>query len=143
MPKVSRRGQGMVAAVLFVLVLAFAAYVRFSPLPPERWHQTINATSDADLAGGAVRILPGDAALFAKFDQEMTNLPRTRVLAGSRETGHITYATRSAVFGFPDMTTIELQENEIRLFARLRFGASDLGVNRKRLEGLIANVEGR
>lgn len=143
MPKVSRRGQGMVATVLIVLVLGFAAYVRFSPLPLERWHQTINATADADLAGGAVRILPGDAALFAKFDQEMTNLPRTRVLAGSRETDLITYVTRSAVFGFPDMTTIELQENEIRLFARLRFGASDLGVNRKRLEGLIANVEGR
>ena len=61
---------------------------------------------------------------------------------GSGAAGHITYITRSAVFGFPDMTTVERRGNQIRMYARLRFGASDLGVNRKRLERVIATLQG-
>ncbi|MDW3222133.1 MAG: DUF1499 domain-containing protein [Paracoccaceae bacterium] len=132
----------MIGTLLVVLIVAFMSYVRFSPLPAERWHQSIAAASDTDFAGGAVRVLPGNAALFARMDQVMTSFPRTRILAGSRQDGHITYVTRSAVFGFPDITTIELQGDDIKLYARLRFGASDLGVNRKRLERLIAGAKG-
>ncbi|WP_222869541.1 hypothetical protein ROLI_019400 [Roseobacter fucihabitans] len=132
----------MVGGLLVVLVLAFAAYVRFAPLPVEQWHVPVTARADADRADGAARILQGGAQKFEGLNQAMANMARTRVLAGSLESGRITYVTRSAVFGFPDLTTIERVGDEIRLHARLRFGASDLGVNRKRLEGLIATVQG-
>lgn len=137
----SRKGWSMIATVLILSVVAFMAYVRFSPLPPERWHRPIEASADADLAGGAVRVLPGDAALFARLDRALSALPRTRVLAGSPETGRITYVTRSAAFGFPDLTTLEQHGDTIRLYARLRFGASDMGVNATRLERLLDGIE--
>ncbi len=130
------------AVIVGAAVIGVAmAYVRLAPLQAERWHQPVAATADQDLAGGAVRVIPGDAARLGVLDEAMRALPRTRVLAGSVEAGHVTYVTRSAVFGFPDLTTLELRDDQIRMFARLRFGASDLGVNRDRLERLIAALQ--
>ncbi|WP_420012217.1 DUF1499 domain-containing protein [Tateyamaria sp.] len=51
------------------------------------------------------------------------------------------YRTRSKWIGFPDFTTVEYVDGQIRMFARLRFGRSDLGVNGKRLERLRAVAE--
>lgn len=132
----------MMGSVLLVLLVAFMAYVRLAPLDESRWHQPIDAASDVDFAGGAIRVLKGDAALFERLDRALSGLPRTQLLAGSPGQGRVTYVTRSALFGFPDLTTLESGAGEVRLYARLRFGASDLGVNRKRLEGLIASVQG-
>ena len=49
----------------------------------------------------------------------------------------ITYVTRSRLIGFPDYTTVEAKDGMVTVFARLRFGRSDLGVNRRRVEGWI------
>ena len=52
--------------------------------------------------------------------------------------GRITYITRSAAFGFPDYTTVEAVTAEdgtrLAIYARLRFGQSDMGVNQARVE---------
>ncbi|GFE51748.1 hypothetical protein So717_35010 [Roseobacter cerasinus] len=130
----------LVAVVLCLLVLG-GAYVRLAPLDPARWHQPVEAAQDVDLAGGAVRVIPAPKGTLQALDAALQGLPRTRALAGSVQEGHITYVTRSAVFGFPDLTTVERRGDEIRMFARLRFGVSDLGVNRKRLERLIAALQ--
>ncbi|WP_366142025.1 DUF1499 domain-containing protein [uncultured Roseobacter sp.] len=132
----------MIGLALAVLILGGMVYVRLSPMDPARWHQPVEVQADQDLPVGAVRVLAGGDALFRAIDQQMRALPRTQVLAGSVKEGRVTYVTRSAVFGFPDATTVELRADEVRIFGRLRFGASDLGVNRKRLEGLIAAVQG-
>ncbi|WP_299671250.1 DUF1499 domain-containing protein [uncultured Roseobacter sp.] len=131
----------MVLWALIGVIVAAMAYVRLAPIDPARWHQPVERGETSDLAGGAVRVIPAEEGTLQAVDQVMRALPRTQVLAGSVTEGHITYVTRSAVFGFPDMTTVELRDGEIRMFARLRFGASDLGVNRKRLEGVIAAVQ--
>ncbi|MCV3271917.1 DUF1499 domain-containing protein [Roseobacter sinensis] len=131
----------MVLWGLIGAIVAAMAYVRLAPIDPERWHLPVEMAEDADLAGGAVRVIPAEEGTLQAVDELMRGLPRTRVLAGSVDAGHVTYVTRSAVFGFPDMTTVELRGNDIRMFGRLRFGASDLGVNRKRLEGVIAALE--
>ena len=59
--------------------------------------------------------------------------PRTSVLAGSVAEGRVTYITRSLVWNFPDYTTVQQKGDYLLIFARLRFGGSDLGVNRKRV----------
>ena len=138
-----KKGLTMGGTLLIAVMLAFMAYVRLSPIDAGRWHLPVNAAEDLDMAGGAVRVVAGDANTFAALNDAALDLPRTQVLAGSVAEGRVTYVTRSIVFGFPDMTTIELApDGNIRMFARLRFGGSDLGVNRKRLEGLIAAVQG-
>lgn len=124
------------------LVVALLVYVRLAPSDPARWHQQIEAVSDQDLPGGAVRIVAGGAVVFARVDAALQRLPRTVVLAGSVPEGRVTYVTRSAVFAFPDYTTVEQAGDQVKLYGRLRFGASDMGVNRDRLERVLAAVEG-
>jgi hypothetical protein len=141
MAKRSWKGAKMAGGFLVLLAVAFMLYVRFAPSDPARWHQPVAATADEDRTGGAARVLDGGAEAFARIDEAARALPRTDVLAGSLAEGRITYVTRSKVFGFPDYTTVERDGNTIRMFARLRFGSSDLGVNRARLERLLAAAE--
>ena len=125
-----------------VVCVAGAAYVRLAPTDVARWHQPVEASESADMAGGAIRVITADAAAFDRVDAAARALPRTTVLAGSVAEGRITYVTRSAAIGFPDFTTIEYSDGQIKMFARLRFGQSDMGVNAKRLEGLLGAIQG-
>lgn len=127
--------------VALLLAIGTAVYARLAPVDPTRWHAPVTATADRDLPGGAVRVVAGDAARLAAVNAALLALPRTRVLAGSVAEGRITYITRSALFGFPDFTTVDFVDGELRLFARLRFGLSDLGVNRRRLEQVLARIQ--
>lgn len=132
-------------AIIGLIILGFAAYVRLAPSDPARWHRARDWardwTEDRDLAGGAFRVITGDAADLARLDEIARATPRTRVLAGSAAEGMITYITRTAGWGFPDYTTLTLKDGQISLFARLRFGKSDFGVNRQRLEAWIAALK--
>lgn len=136
-----KKGLAMTGAVLLVLGLALVAYVRLSPIDTAKWHIPVQATTSEDLPGGAIRVMVGQREVFEALNAAAAALPRTQRLSGSVDDGRVTYVTRSLVFGFPDMTTIELSDGQIRMFARLRFGGSDMGVNRKRLKGLIATVQ--
>ena len=122
--------------ILIGLVLAFPAYVRVAPSDPNRWHVAIAAETESNLAGGAVRIITSGPETLTILNKNMLNRPRIKVFAGSIEQGRITYITRTKLMGYPDYTTIEQSGENIKLFARLRFGKSDLGVNAARLEQL-------
>ncbi|MEP0964167.1 MAG: DUF1499 domain-containing protein [Roseobacter sp.] len=126
--------------ILFIAVLG-VLYVKLSPLNTDQWHVNVEASADQNFPSGAVRIIKGDAHRFGNLNSALQALPRTTLLGGSVPTGHVTYVTRSALIGFPDLTTIQQSGDQIKLMARLRFGLSDLGVNRKRLEGLIATLQ--
>ena len=131
-----------IAVIVLVLIVGGMAYVRLAPTDVTRWHQAVEASVSTDLPGGAIRVIAADEAALARVDAAARDLPRTRVLAGSVEEGRITYVTRSAMIGFSDFTTIEYSDGQLKMFARLRFGQSDMGVNAKRLQGLLAVVEG-
>ena len=77
---------------------------------------------------------------MARIDAIARATPRTTVLAGSVAEGRITYVTRSRLWGFPDYTTVERSGDRITLFGRLRFGRGDMGVNRARIEGWLAQA---
>ncbi|HCI07306.1 MAG TPA: DUF1499 domain-containing protein [Sulfitobacter sp.] len=131
----------MFSYLLISLAVAFAAYVRLAPSDPSRWHISIPNEGNIDLAGGAVRIVPNSPDVFERLIKLMSKLPRTTVLAGTVDEGHLTYITRSKLMGYPDYTTIERSDETIKIFARLRFGKSDLGVNAARLEQLKGALE--
>jgi uncharacterized protein (DUF1499 family) len=61
-------------------------------------------------------------------------------LAGSVEEGRMTWVARSALWGFPDYITAEAGPKGLAVWSRLRFGRSDLGVNRARLEDWLARL---
>ena len=130
---------------LFVLICVLAvgvvAFVRLAPLDPARWHVPIAETDSQNMTGGAIRVIQAPPEVLARVDAAARALPRTRVIAGSVEEGRVTYMTRSKWIGFPDFTTVEHSEGTLKMHARLRFGASDLGVNRERLERLLVAAE--
>jgi hypothetical protein len=128
--------------VLLVLVAGFAAFVRLAPSDPERWHVVPDVRGDETGAGEAKRLVPGGQDAFEALHEVIVQTPRTRVLAGDVASGHVTYVTRSALWGFPDYTTVRLGDAGIAIWGRLRFGGSDLGVNAARIDGWLAALRG-
>lgn len=129
----------LIVIAMFVLI-SLLAYIRMVPSESSHWHQPIEATENANFKRGAVRVLSAEDNILARVDAIMTELPRTRVLAGSVERGRITYVTRTKWIGFPDYTTVDYSNGFLKMYARLRFGTSDRGVNRNRLEAVIRDA---
>jgi uncharacterized protein (DUF1499 family) len=145
------RSMGLVIAFGVVALLGLMALVRLAPTEAQHWHEatgpyvwTQAAPWDQVVAqtGGAVARLsqargaPRD--VLARLDAIAAATPRTQRIAGSVDEGRITWQTRSALWGFPDFTTAEVRDNGVYLYARLRFGSEDMGVNAKRLKAWIA-----
>lgn len=136
---------GVILIVLATLVAGLAAYVRLAPTNPDRWHASLpmdgDATCEVVPARGSASVAcilaepPED--LLGRLDAIALATPRTVRLAGSPESGRITWVTRSRLWGFPDYTTAQVSATctgtRIDIFARLRFGGDDMGFNAARL----------
>lgn len=131
--------------LIFWLVVLVAiggiAWIRLAPSDPAVWHVDPKVTADQDLAAGVRRRIPGDESRFESLHRIILETPRTEVLAGSPGEGRVTYITRSQWMGFPDYTTVQLDETNLELFARLRFGTTDSGVNKARVEGWLQRLQ--
>ncbi|PJF10981.1 DUF1499 domain-containing protein [Pseudorhodobacter sp. MZDSW-24AT] len=130
-----------------VVVLGLMTAIRLAPLERETWHVSPQATWGAwnevvPMTGGAsLRLSPEKGRpqeLLVRLDKAAMATPRTMRLAGSEEEGRVTWVTRSAFWGFPDVTTAEVREDGLYVLARLRFGREDMGVNAKRLRRWLA-----
>lgn len=130
----------LIFGLIVLVVVAGAAYVRLAPTNTARWHQMPEAITDQGLSGGAVRVIAADENTLERLDAIIRDTPRTHVLAGAPSEGMITYVTRSAVFGFPDYTTVRRVGDQIKIYGRLRFGRSDLGVNAARIDGWLMRL---
>ena len=137
----------VIFAALVVAVLGFAAWVRLAPTDPAAWHAAPppKGVGDHPFSGGfeAVRAPERPVAeVLAEADREILSTPRTRRIAGGVDEGKITYETRSALWGFPDYTTVSIdrEANTIAFHARLRFGREDFGVNEARVRGWLARL---
>src|SRR6056297_1313536 len=118
-----------IIVVLVLALIALGVYVRLAPSYAEDWHDLPNGLEPGDGPGQAVRVVPDEGDTLERLDAIIRDTPRTTVLAGSVDEGMITYITRSALWGFPDYTTLATQAEQIVLYGRLRFGKSDMGVN--------------
>lgn len=148
----------LIGGLLVLVLAAFAIWVRVAPVTPSRWHIDLVAERPSDLPvtplqpDSLVRPLANGAwledpvstekaqALLLKLDAVALATPRTRRIAGSPQDGHVTWETRSALWGFPDYTTAQVTPQGLTVYARLRFGASDLGVNAKRLTDWLSRL---
>lgn len=129
--------------IFLCLAVVAVGYVRLAPSNPEKWHVPLTFETDADFKKGARRVIDGDQTEFDRLDQIIRNGPRTKLLAGSIDDGRLTYVVRTKVFGFPDYTTIERVDGQIRILSRLRFGSSDGGLNRARVERWLKILQTR
>lgn len=133
---------------LLVAAVALAAFARLAPVVPGDWHVAPDIPGEGEAvldAAGDYRIAllrpESPAALLERIDAIALATPRTKRLLGSPGEGMITYVTRSQVFGFPDYTTVQAVPvqggTRLLIHARLRFGQSDLGVNKARVESWL------
>jgi len=130
------KGEGMWIWVIIALVIFGVGYIQLAPSDPKRWHTDVNADVDKDFTGGAVRIV--DVDLIA-IDAVIRKIG-AKVLSGSVDSGHITYISRSRIMGFPDYITVQKFNEKLRIYSRSRFGQSDLGVNKRRVEGWLLQL---
>lgn len=144
----------LVVLLLIGLVTLALLYIRLAGSDPNRWHtdpreavpglgRFVVAPEGADHIGPVVSQDP--TAVLARLDHIAMATPRTDRLAGTPESGRITYLTRSRWIGFPDYTTVAAEAGPngtvLRIYARLRFGLDDLGVNRARVLGWLADFD--
>ncbi|KIN69421.1 DUF1499 domain-containing protein [Sulfitobacter donghicola] len=129
--------------ILVLAVVGLLGFIRFAPSDVARWHKPIGDAENVDGEGWSARVVAGSSGLLSDLHQGMLALPRTDLLAGSVTDGRLTYVTRSKIIGFPDYTTIEQDGDAIKLYARLRFGRKDFGVNGKRLDGLVKRTRAK
>ena len=125
-----------VAAVIVVLGL-----IRFAPVDPLDWNTQPEFSEDKTFRGGVFRVVRTGPDGLMRFDRIASASPRTKLLAGSVEDGLATYVTRTKLFGFPDYTTARQDGDLLKVYARLRFGRSDLGVNGARIAEWLGEME--
>ena len=155
-----RLGRWLAAAVLLAAATGYVV-INTSSHDPARWHvdpatarpganpNEYLAAPRGDTAAPAdaqTRLYPeSPRALLARFDAIARAQPRTRVVAGDPDSLMITYVQRSRVFGFPDYLTVKAVAAEggagLIVFSRARYGRSDFGVNRARVEGWLAAMD--
>lgn len=130
------KGNGMWFWIVLILIVAVVGYVQLAPSDPQRWHQDVTAEQDKDFAGGAIRVVDVDLAAM----DAVIRKSGAKVLSGSVAEGHITYISRTKIAGFPDYVTVQQHGDQLRIFSRLRFGKSDLGVNKRRVEQWLSQL---
>ncbi|MDU8926553.1 DUF1499 domain-containing protein [Alisedimentitalea sp. MJ-SS2] len=127
--------------VFLAVVVLFGAYVRLAPSDVGRWHVPPKGElRDKDFQNGAIRVVQAGPDGLARMGEIAGGWPRTKLLAGSVAEGMVTYVTRTAFWGFPDYTTVQIGEGQLVLYARSRFGRRDMGVNRDRLEAWLKQL---
>ena len=131
----------LILAGLAVLAVAASLYVRLAPLPGpgagER--RVLHPPLEGD-PGGYARSVQATPEQVAALDAAIRATPRTRLLEGSLEQGHLRYVTRSLIWGFPDITELTVVPGSVTISGHLVYGRSDLGVNRRRIEGWLAQL---
>ena len=142
-----RRLPALVAILCLALLgaLGVLAYVRVAPSGGE-WHVDPEAEGRSGpgrwlIADGgdvpALRLSAAPERALAAFDAAAVADGAER-LAWDPEAGRATYVARSAVLGFPDYVSVKVaaegEGSRLAAYSRLRFGSSDFGVNRARLE---------
>lgn len=131
----------LVLWIVLALAVVIAGYVRLAPSDPVRWHRMPEGEVSRDMAHGVLRVVETGPDGLARLDTVARATPRTKVLAGSVEEGMVTYVTRSAVFGFPDYATAAQVGDTLKIYSRLRFGRSDSGVNKARVEDWLRALQ--
>lgn len=120
----------LIGFLLVAVAAGISAYVRLMPISPTAVTQ--NYVTDTDLPGGfvAVREFSGNSSdALARVKAIALATPRTVRVAQNP----LTFVTRSAGFGFPDITQVMIQSDKLIIHAHLVYGKSDFGVNKTRV----------
>lgn len=146
----------VIAIGLLVALAAVMLYVRFTPTDPAYWHVDPRAIAKPSKPNNwLIRPVGGDARpphyraevadLVAAIEAAAAAMGDMTRIAGTPESGHLTYISRTKWMGFPDFTTFRVYSTDdgvsFAALARARFGQSDMGNNRARLDAMLALID--
>ncbi len=146
----------LILIFILLFILFGMLYFRNAPHNVETVHQAPKPgpMGDTYLNGGFIHRRAVSSAeagpLVQRLDGIIRKTPRTSILAGSIGDGCVTYVTYSFLWGFPDYTTVSLTQDAgsggeteatLTVYGRLRFGKSDLQINKKRIQGWLKELD--
>ncbi|MCP5085518.1 MAG: DUF1499 domain-containing protein [Rhodobacteraceae bacterium] len=136
--------------LILLFVLIPTGYVRFSKGALSRWHVDPLTAVPGEKSnyfqmlpsGGQARspVFPiSTEKLAVEFDNLVMGEPNVTRFAGSPAELHVTYIQRSRRIGYPDYVSVRFIDcadgtSTLAVFSRARYGRSDFGVNRARVE---------
>ncbi|MCB4454422.1 DUF1499 domain-containing protein [Leisingera sp. McT4-56] len=126
--------------LLLAAIVTGLGFIRLAPSDPLDWNTQPELSEDKEFRGGVFRVVRTGPDGLERFHRIASHAPRTSVLAGGPADGMVTYITRTQVLGFPDYTTAAQDGDLLKVYARLRFGRSDLGANKERINGWLAEM---
>lgn len=146
-----------IVAFAVVLTIAAAVYFRTTSDDPAVWHVdpvTAERTGNPNEYIVAPQGLRDDADRVAKvhsgepkdllFQFDSVAGPSSTKLAGSLDELHVTYVNRTLLMGYPDYISVKAVETEggsaLVIYSRSRFGKSDFGVNKSRIDTWLAQM---
>jgi len=137
----------VILPVLGILsAVVWAVYVRTAGHDPARWHVDPATVTEVN----ANNEFLGSAVLEGTSDTVSAGLKGVlggEVLVGSYEEGWVTLVVRTPLYGYPDYVSVRIEErhddSEVTIFSRSRFGYSDLGMNKDRVEKTFAALKAR
>ena len=148
--------------ILLAVLLIGAALVRLRPLQQATYHaEDIHPLLSQGVmghfsvgAGGDIDAPVLDAPIHvvaARLQAIILRTPNTKLFAGNLTPENAsdvrrsaTYVTRSALWGFPDVTSVQLDQAadgiSVSLHGRLVYGKADLGVNEARVRNWLEQL---
>lgn len=150
-----------IAVLALVALIVLAAVMRIVPDDPADWHAD-PATAERTGRPNDYLVAPagGSAAEPDRIGRVHATDPRdlifqldavarpagAHVIAGSLDDLWVTYVQRSTVFGFPDYISVKAVAVEggsaLIIWSRSRYGHSDWGVNKDRVERWLTQLNG-
>lgn len=137
-----------IALALAVLVGGFAVWVRVAPFDEAQWH--VDPVTAVETKKGSYKTeldSPGVSSASEALDRVRAiaaDWPRTTIMFGDSVSGRISFVTRTKLWGFPDVTTVEATPTDrgvhLAIWARQRFGLDDAGVNRARVKAWVKRL---
>ncbi len=131
-----------IAIGLACLIIVTNLWIRLTQSDPNEWHQVLVDPAEKAFPAGVIRVVPNAATQFEDFVEIVANTRRTKYLAGSVKEGAVTYITRTLFWGFSDYNTIWIEGDDLVIYARLRFGRGDWGVNGARVSKWLRQFSG-
>jgi uncharacterized protein (DUF1499 family) len=105
------------------------------------------ASAEAPDLESPVFDIPADGLMEA-LEQVLVSKMRSRVLQKDRSLRQVQLVARTAVLRFPDDIWIQVlpdgaEQSALAIYSRSRYGYSDLGVNRRRVERWLGEIAQR
>lgn len=138
----------MTLYILIGLVVLGLVWVRVAPNDITKWH----LDPSVEYTSGKPNYFQQDYTLdttiddlVAKWQTPERGSEKLSILAGDLKDGFVTYMVRTPMVGFPDyvsikITAIDSTTTSLKVLSRSRYGASDLGLNKKRVTAWIITL---